>query len=222
MALPRPVVLLDTEGVNRRVLRLQRRLADPRGRRVVLLSHCLLNQNVRYLGGASRSAGYREVVDDYLARGVGIHQMPCPEQRAWGGVLKRTMLLAYGAGGTLRGPLVRWLLGPFLRYTRLRYAHLARAVARDVTDYRRSGIEVVEVVGVAGSPSCGVCTTLDLPGSVDVLTRCPLLALDVRTLNQDVVAAHVVPGEGLWTQALRRRLATTGAPVRFVEHDLLG
>ena len=32
--------------------RLATRLADERGRRVVFLSHCLLNQNVRYLGGA--------------------------------------------------------------------------------------------------------------------------------------------------------------------------
>lgn len=203
------------------MLRLQQRLADSRGRRVVLLSHCLLNQNVRYLGGANRVAGFQEVVDDYLARGVGIHQLPCPEARAWGGVLKRLMLLAYGAGGTPWGPLARWLLGPFVGYTRLRYARLARAVASEVTDYRRSGIEVVGVVGVAGSPSCGVRSTLDLPGAVGVLTRCPLAGLDLRTLNRDAVAAHVTPGQGLFTRALHRRLAKVGAPVPFVEQDPL-
>jgi len=60
---------------------------------VVLLSHCLLNENVRYLGGAGRPGGVQEVVDDYLAGGAGIYQLPCPEQRAWGGVLKRRMLV---------------------------------------------------------------------------------------------------------------------------------
>lgn len=184
---------------------------------MVLLSHCLLNQNVRYLGGASRAAGFPEVVDDYLGRGIGIHQMPCPEERVWGGVLKRRMLLAYGAGGTVRAPLTRWLLAVFTGYTRLRYARMARAVARDVVDYRRSGVEVVEVVGVAGSPSCGVRTTLDLRGATEVLTRCPLARLDLRTLNDDVVCAHVTAGEGMYTRALRQRLAAVGAPVPFVE-----
>jgi predicted secreted protein len=199
--------------------RLQAQLADCRGGRVVLLSHCLLNQNVRYLGGAESAGGVREVVDEHLDRGIGIHQLPCPEQRAWGGVLKRTMLLAFGSGGTLRAPLVRRLLGAFVGYTRFRYARLARAVVRDVLDYRRSGVEVVGVVGIAGSPSCGVHTTLDLTAAVDALTRCPLARLDLRTLNEDVVAAHVTPGPGLFTQALQRRLADAGAQLPFVEQQ---
>jgi predicted secreted protein len=202
-----------------RLQRLQHQLADRRGGRVVLLSHCLLDQNVRYLGGAGRAGGVQEVVDRYLAGGVGVYQLPCPEQRAWGGVRKRWMLTAYGAGGTVRGPAVRLLLPAFLRRTRWVYRRLARRVAADVRDYRRAGVEVVGVVGIGGSPSCGVHTTLDLAGAVDVLTRCPLAALDRRTLNEDVVAAHVRPGEGLFVCALRRELA--GA-VPFEEHDLLG
>ena len=63
------------------------KLADERSRRVVFLSHCLLNQNMRYLGGP-----------------------------------------------------------------------LAREVAGGIEDYARSGFEVVGVVGIAGSPSCGVLT----------------------------------------------------------------
>ena len=74
---------------------LREQLADARGRRVVFLSHCLLNQNVRYPGGAGRAGGVDELVEGYLARGVGACQLPCPEQRAPGG-LKRRMLLAYG------------------------------------------------------------------------------------------------------------------------------
>ena len=202
-----------------RVERLQRQLADRRGGRVVLLSHCLLDQNVRYLGGAGRAGGVQEVVDRYLSRGVGIYQMPCPEQRAWGGVLKRRMLTAYGAGGTVRGPVVRRLLPAFLRHTRRVYARLARRVAADARDYRRAGVEVVGVVGIGGSPSCGVHTTLDLAGAVDVLTRCPLAALDRRTLNEDVVAANTRPGEGMFVCALRRELADVDVP--FEEHDLL-
>lgn len=86
----------------RDVERLRDQLADARGGRV--LSHCLLNQNVRHLGGAGRAAGVTEIVGRYLDEGVGICQLPCPEQRAWGGVLKRRMLIAYGSAGTWRAP----------------------------------------------------------------------------------------------------------------------
>lgn len=188
---------------------------------MVLLSHCLLNENVRYLGGAGRSGGVQEVVDDWLGRGVGIYQLPCPEQRAWGGVLKRRMLAAFGSAGTVRAPVTRLLVTPFVRYTRHVYARLARSVARDVADYRRSGIDVVGVVGIASSPSCGVHTTLDLPAAVEALTRCPLARLDRRTVNEDVVAAHSRPGEGMFTCALRQQLEQVGVSVPFYEHDLL-
>jgi uncharacterized protein YbbK (DUF523 family) len=186
---------------------------------VVFLSHCLLNHNVRYLGGAEREAGVRALVDGYLANGIGICQMPCPEQRAWGGVLKRRMLIAYGAGGTWRSPLVRALVGPFMAHTRFMYGRLARHMAAEIADYHNSGLEVVGVIGISGSPSCGVQTTLDLPAAVDTLRRCPLAQLDRRMINEQVVGAHTQPGQGLFIAALQRQLAKRGVAVRFGEYD---
>ena len=60
---------------------LRRALRDERSGRVVFLSHCLLNGNVRYLGGATRPGGVDEVVAPLQRGGVGIVQLPCPEQR---------------------------------------------------------------------------------------------------------------------------------------------
>jgi uncharacterized protein YbbK (DUF523 family) len=204
----------------RRVERLQEQLADARGGRVVLLSHCLLNENVRYLGGAG---GVGEVAGGYLARriGIGICQLPCPEQRAWGGVLKRCMLVAYGSAGPLRAPVARLPQRPFTWYARRVYARLARTITRDVADYRRCGVEVVGLVGIGGSPSCGVATTLDLPAAVTALTRCPAAVLDRRTLNEDIIAANIRPGEGLFIRTLRQRLAQAGANIPMAERDLL-
>ena len=204
-----------------RAEQLRERLSDPRGRRVVFLSHCLLNQNVRYLGGAGRPGGVTEIVDGYLGRGIGICQLPCPEQRAWGGVLKRRMLVAYGSAGTLRAPVARLLLRPFTWYTRRVYARLARAVTRDILDYHRCGVEVTGLVGIGGSPSCGVATTLDLHAAVNALTRCPAARLDRRILNEDIIAPNVHPGEGLFIHALRQQLARAGAHVPMDEHELL-
>lgn len=200
---------------------LQKRFADARGGRVVLLSHCLLNENVRYLGGAGRAGGVQEVVDGYLSSGVGIYQLPCPEQRAWGGVLKRRMLLLYGAGGTWRAPVARLVTTSYLQYTRIVYRRLAHRVTKDVVDYRRSGVEVVGLVGVGGSPSCGVRTTLDLPAAVGALCRFSCPELDRNSLNQNVIAANVRQGEGLFALALRRRLAAADIVIDSLEHDLM-
>ena len=130
-------------------------LHDERSRRVVLVSHCLLNENTRYLGGATRPGAVAEIVDELIAAGYGIHQLPCPERLAWGGVLKRHSLRLYHSKGRPRYALRGVLLHAFVWWTRVVYRRLARQVARDVTDYQRSGIEVAGIVGIGASPSCG-------------------------------------------------------------------
>ena len=56
-----------------------------------------------------------------------------------------------------------------LAYSRLVYRRLARQTARRVADYRDSGLDVVGIVGVDGSPSCGVTRTMDLSRALDHL-----------------------------------------------------
>ena len=73
----------------RRETLLSERLRDERGRRVVFVSHCLLNENTRYLGGAFHSGAVPEIAE--LQRlGIGIHQMRC------------------GAGSPFRLPSTTW------------------------------------------------------------------------------------------------------------------
>jgi predicted secreted protein len=197
------------------------RLRDERSREVAFVSHCLLNENTRYLGGAFRPGGVAEVIDELLSRGVGICQMPCPEQHAWGGVLKRTMLRAYGTRGTaayrLRGPLLRL----FILYTRFIYRRLAREVVRQIADYDRSGFRVVAIIGVGASPSCGVHTTLDMRRSLDVIAASAPESVDRNTLNREAVVASRSTGAGIFTRALQRELRRRHLAVPLLEHDLV-
>jgi hypothetical protein len=87
--------------------RLPRKLEDGRGKRVVFLSHCILNENTRYPGGACRGGCVREIVEQCLAAKVGMVQMPCPEQLVWGGVNRRLLIATFGTEGTL--PKLGWL-----------------------------------------------------------------------------------------------------------------
>ena len=199
---------------------LRDRLRDERGGRVLLVSHCLLNQNTRYAGGATRPGAVSEVVDELLREGAGIHQLPCPERLAWGGVLKRHSLVLYGSKGGPLYPVRGALLRPFVWWTRLVYWRLARQVARDVGDYQRSGIAVDGIIGIGASPSCGVTTTLDLRGSLDVVAACPLAALTREVMNDRAVLGCRRPGDGMFIRALDRQLARRRLSLPAYEHDL--
>jgi hypothetical protein len=147
--------------------------------------------------------------------------MPCPEQRAWGGVLKRRMLRAYGARGTrlyrFRGIILRL----FTLYTRLEYWRLARLLVGEIADYERSGFEVIGIVGVGASPSCGVNTTLDLRRSFEAMATIPIDSLDRGTVNRDAVVACRAAGSGLYIKAIKRQLRRRGLTPPLFEHDLV-
>ena len=196
-------------------------LRDARGRRVVLVSHCLLNENTRYAGGATCPGAVTEIVDELVAAGYGIHQLPCPERLAWGGVLKRHTLRLYHSKGGWLYRMRGGLLPAFVWWTRSVYRRLARRVARDVADYQRAGIEVAGFVGIGASPSCGVTTTLDLRASLDVVAACPAAALTREVVNERAVIACRRSGQGLFVTALDRELKRRNVIVPAFEHDLV-
>jgi predicted secreted protein len=175
-------------------------VADDRSGRVVFMAHSLLNQNTRYPGGAVCPGVVAEAVDPYLNDGVGIVQMECPEQRVWGGVLKRRFLwvIDHPRLAGLSGALST-LVGAYLR---LRYRPIAARVVRDVEDYLESGFEVVGVLGVAGSPSCGVNTTLDLGRALKAIGSCPLSSPATGSALRPVAEGSAVPGQGLFIASL--------------------
>lgn len=206
-------------GEPRRVEQLVERLGDARGGRVVLVSHCLLNENTRYLGGAGRAECVREVMDACAGAGLGMVQMPCPEQQVWGGVLKRHLLRAYGSPAVRSARVRKALLPVALAYTRWRYRLLARAVATQSADCRRSGVDVVAVLGVDGSPSCGVQQSLDPARALEGLAH-----VDPRTVTSSDINAIVrdsaCTGAGMYSRALQRQLRKRGMAVPFLAHDL--
>lgn len=200
--------------------RLLERLEDRRSRKVVLLAHCILNENTRYLGGACRAGCIREILDSCMDAEVGIVQMPCPEQRAWGGVLKRHLLWLWGMKTRPFSTLLEALFPLMLLYTRWVYGRLARQVARQLQDYVESGCSVVAVVGIDGSPSCGVTRTMSLKRAFR-----ELCSLDVETATSDdmnaIVQSCQADGSGLFVGLLRRELKKRGVNASFLGHDLM-
>ncbi|MCP4573113.1 MAG: DUF523 domain-containing protein [bacterium] len=152
---------------------------DARSRRVVLVAHCLLNRNALSDGTADDPGTCRPALDVLLAADVGIIQLPCPELACLG--------LDRGDPAGADRPLLR-------ENTRIRreldrpdnsgrLADLADDVRSQVREYERHGFEIVGLVGVDRSPSCGAGST----------TR------DGRE----------TPGPGVFTAALRQAMPRT-------------
>lgn len=200
---------------------LHERLADARGGRVGFVSHCLLNENVRYLGGATTAGVVDSVVDDLRRRGIGIVQMSCPEQLAWGGVDKPWMLRLYGSR-LARSPIGRRAVPCVARrWTMHRYRELARRVAGDIQDYVTAGYDVTEILGVGSSPSCGAFTTIDLDAAVQTMATLDLSTIDTGQVNERVVSSNTITGRGLFLAALTAELERRHITVPLREHDLV-
>jgi predicted secreted protein len=117
-------------------------LKDKRSRKIVVVAHCILNQNARVSGLAKHAGMIDELAKLFLKKDYGVVQMRCPE-------------LIYGG-------LKRWSQTKE-QYDTPMFRKLCREIAKSVTnqikDYLGSRVNVALVIGVEGSPSCGVNET---------------------------------------------------------------
>jgi len=120
-------------------------IQDKRSHKIVIVAHCILNQNSRVQGIAYYAGMINEIVDVLRKHEVGIIQMPCPE-------------LTYA--GLLRPSQTKEQYGTpaFRRYCR----QIASSTTDQVEEYVRNGFKVLAVLGVEGSPTCGVEANLGI------------------------------------------------------------
>jgi len=112
-------------------------LGDKRTRRIVFLAHCFLNMNTRFPEGADFAGANIPLVELLLQSEVGIVQMPCPEFLCLG--LEKTNW-GVGSAAAIRDSFRR----------------VAETVADQVEAYLGLGYEVLGIIGMNPSPSCGV------------------------------------------------------------------
>jgi hypothetical protein len=89
-----------------------------------------------------------------------------------------------------------------------------------VTDYTSSGFDVRAVVGVAGSPSCGVRTRVDLTQAVAAIAERPRDHLTATWFNNAVVSPATCAGRGLFMQSLGNALHRRQQSVPFEDVSL--
>jgi predicted secreted protein len=128
---------------------------DKRSKRIVLVAHCILNQNAKIDGCAHYPGVMREVAELLLASRCGIVQLACPELLHLG--LDRQV--ERQSRRTIESEDTRVARLITARAGRLRCQQIAEQAAYQVQEYSRNGFEVLGMLGINGSPTCGVETT---------------------------------------------------------------
>lgn len=120
--------------------------SDERSGQAVFVSHCLLNANAKVCGLAKYPAMVTDLVAFLAQHDFGIIQLPCPE------------LLHLG-------PKRWWQVRS--QYDTPSYRSLCQRLAFETVElaiqYHSAGYKIAGLLGVEGSPSCGVEEVYDSP-----------------------------------------------------------
>jgi predicted secreted protein len=195
-------------------------LKDERSKKVIFVSHCILNSNTRYLGGAFYSGINNEIVSELIKSGYGIIQLPCPEQVVWGGVLKRFIWIPIGSNGKPINSLFKLFFPLFILYTKWRYSRLASTIVSQIKDYIDSGFEVIGLIGVDGSPTCGVFKTLNMEKSFRFISELSIDSLNRNEYNTNLFSICAEKGMGLFIKTLSKKLHRNGVKINLKSVDI--
>ncbi len=157
-----------------------------RSKNVVVLAHCHLNVMTKVRGLADYAGVRTEVVIPFIEAGTGILQLPCPEatyagMRRWGETREQYDVRAYR------------------RHCRRLLEPVVDAVSELVSD----GCRIERVIGVEGSPSCGVHLTCAGYTGGELPDHCP------------TSPAEMVPGRGVFMEEFEALLSEAGLDIPF-------
>lgn len=113
-----------------------------RSRKIIMLCHCILNCNSKVEGCSTYCGAMPEITAAIMDSGIGMLQLPCPELTMYG--IKRWGHVKDQFDTPYYRSHCRKLFMPYLD---------------QIQDYKKNGYEVVGILGIDGSPSCGVRKT---------------------------------------------------------------
>jgi len=128
---------------------------DVRSKKVFFVAHCILNQNAKIDRCAHYPGAMREVTQALLDAGVGIIQMPCPELLYLGldRQAEKDKETTVESEDTRVGELMNKTVPKVL------CGKISYDLIYQIKQYQLNGFKVVGMLGINGSPTCGVETT---------------------------------------------------------------
>ncbi|KMT22252.1 CD3072 family TudS-related putative desulfidase [Clostridium cylindrosporum] len=162
-----------------------------RGRKIILLCHCILNCNSKVEGLSTFKSMIKNLVDILHSEDVGVIQLPCPEMHVYG--IKRW------------GHVKDQFDTPFFRE---QCRIILEPTVNQVKNYMDNGYDVLGVVGIDGSPSCGV--NLTYRGNFGGEFSC------IENYKECIDTLKMVNEEGVFIEELKSILNEKGLDIPFV------
>jgi predicted secreted protein len=125
---------------------------DKRSKKIIFVAHCILNQNSKLDGCAHFSGAIDPVVQILVDAGIGIIQMPCPELLC----LSLDRKADKNTGATIESEDTR-IADLMNEENAIAFcSDLVSDIIDQIIDYENHGFEIIGVLGINGSPTCGV------------------------------------------------------------------
>ena len=159
---------------------------DQRSKKIVLVSHCILNQNSISDGTADFPGTNESIVKLLMESNIGIIQLPCPELSCLG--LDRGNVHGGERDVIVENTRIRQQLETDRSAKMIQ--HLVDQTLFQIKEYINNGFSILGVIGINRSPSCGVQTT--------------------SKNNQEVI------GEGVFMERLRQELEKNDIQIDMV------
>ena len=128
---------------------------DKRSKKLLLVAHCILNQNAKIDRCACFPGAIPELAHFLVDSGVGLIQMPCPELLCLG--LDRQV--EKGSKTTIESEDTRVALKMNEEQSVSICQEIIDALTYQLGEYRKNGYKILGAIGINGSPTCGVETT---------------------------------------------------------------
>jgi predicted secreted protein len=109
-----------------------------RGKKIIVVAHCYLNQNARVKPYASRKGSFKEIIKPLIDADFGIIQLPCPETTACGLSRWEAVTEQYDSQG-------------FRRHCR----NILQPYVDQFVEHQKVGDKIYAILGIPFSPCCG-------------------------------------------------------------------
>lgn len=160
--------------------------SDNRSKKIIFLSHCILNQNSISDGTADFPGTNSEVLKLLIQSDTGIVQMPCPELLCLGldrGNPRGSKLPVVEENTRIRKSLES-------KESKNKIHVLVSQLIQQIEEYNTNKFNILGIIGVDRSPGCGVNTT----------------SMNNKEVN----------GEGIFIQALREELEKKNIHIKII------
>lgn len=165
-----------------------------RDRRMVMLCHCIINCNSKVEGCSGYRGAMSEITKLLVDNGIGIIQLPCPEMTYYG--IKRW------------GHVKDQFDTP---YYRKHCRKIFQPYVEQLQDYISNGYEIIGLLGVEGSPSCGISMTCTGDWGGEFSTN--------PNLKETLDAVEIIADRGVFSEEVSALLAEKGITVPFLGID---